>query len=238
MKTACIFSLLIASVSSFTNNIARCESSTLLKAASDDSLIYSTAVPFLERPKVLDGKYAGDAGFDPLSFAKTETDLLVYREAEIKHARLAMLAAAGWPISELYDAKLASFANMPSLLDGNGRVPSLLNGGMEKVPVIYWLVCLIAASAIDVYGLRKTNGADYIPGNLGMDPFGVSKSPRAIEFFRTAEIKNGRLAMIAITLYALLEFSQSTAIVNTFPYLFQPLSQTVSNLQVASGMSS
>ena len=28
------------------------------------------------------------------------------REAEVKHARLAMLAAAGWPLSELLDGPL------------------------------------------------------------------------------------------------------------------------------------
>ena len=43
-----------------------------------------------------------DVGFDPLGFAKNKEDLLNYREAEIKHARLAMLAAAGWPLSELF----------------------------------------------------------------------------------------------------------------------------------------
>ena len=30
------------------------------------------------------------------------------REAEVKHSRLAMLAAAGWPISELLDGPLSS----------------------------------------------------------------------------------------------------------------------------------
>ena len=30
------------------------------------------------------------------------------REAEVKHARLAMLAAAGWPLSELLDGPLST----------------------------------------------------------------------------------------------------------------------------------
>ena len=51
---------------------------------------------------VLDGELAGDAGFDPLGLAKDRVSLFEFREAEIKHARLAMLAAVGWPISELY----------------------------------------------------------------------------------------------------------------------------------------
>jgi hypothetical protein len=47
----------------------------------------------MERPAALDGTLAGDVGFDPLGFAKSKNDLMNYREAEIKHARLAMLAA-------------------------------------------------------------------------------------------------------------------------------------------------
>lgn len=43
------------------------------------------------RSPILDGTFPGDFGFDPLGFVKTEDDLLWYREAEIKHARLAML---------------------------------------------------------------------------------------------------------------------------------------------------
>lgn len=51
----------------------------------------SSSTPFLNQPSALDGTLAGDVGFDPLSFSKSEDDLVKYREAEIKHARLAML---------------------------------------------------------------------------------------------------------------------------------------------------
>ena len=53
--------------------------------------VMSQSLPFMERPAILNGALAGDVGFDPLGFAKTEEDLMNYREAEIKHARLAML---------------------------------------------------------------------------------------------------------------------------------------------------
>jgi Chlorophyll A-B binding protein len=51
----------------------------------------SQSLPFLQRPTALDGSLVGDVGFDPLGFAKTKADLVNYREAEIKHGRLAML---------------------------------------------------------------------------------------------------------------------------------------------------
>lgn len=47
-------------------------------------------------PLTLDGSLAGDVGFDPLGFAKSAKTLFWMREAEIKHGRLAMLAAIGW----------------------------------------------------------------------------------------------------------------------------------------------
>jgi Chlorophyll A-B binding protein len=51
----------------------------------------SKSLPFLERPASLDGTMAGDVGFDPFGFAKSKEDLELFREAELKHARLAML---------------------------------------------------------------------------------------------------------------------------------------------------
>ena len=54
---------------------------------------YSASIPFLRRPKFLTGKYAGDVGFDPLGFASSVEQLVHYREAEVKHARIAMLVS-------------------------------------------------------------------------------------------------------------------------------------------------
>ena len=51
--------------------------------------VMSQSLPFMTRPTFLDGSMAGDVGFDPLGFAKSESDLMNYREAEVKHARLA-----------------------------------------------------------------------------------------------------------------------------------------------------
>ena len=54
--------------------------------------------PFgLKAPLLLDGTLAGDAGFDPLGLGSSSTKSLYWMaDAEVKHARLAMLAAVGW----------------------------------------------------------------------------------------------------------------------------------------------
>lgn len=190
----------------------------------------SAALPFMSRPAALDGSMVGDVGFDPLGFAKNQDDLVKYREAEIKHARLAMLAAAGWPLSELFDRKIAGVLGLNPLVDGSDRAPSLLNGGLGKVSPVYWVVTLLAAAAIDVYGISrsKSNSPDYFPGNLGFDPLGLyPKDQAAQEDMQLKELKNGRLAMIAITAFAVQEAVSKLGVIDETPVFFKPFGQVI-----------
>jgi len=189
----------------------------------------SISLPFMARPSALTGALAGDVGFDPLGFAKTKEDLMNYREAEIKHARLAMLAAAGWPLSEIFDRKIASLIGMAPLLDSADRVPSVLNGGLGKVSPFYWIAFVGLTAAIDLYGVsRSQNAAGYIPGDLGFDPLGVlPKDEDGKKNMQLAEIKNGRLAMIAIVAFAVQEAVSKVGVVDETPFFFFPLLQTL-----------
>jgi hypothetical protein len=117
----------------------------------------SQSLPFMAIPSALDGTLAGDVGFDPSGFAKNSEDLIKYHEAEIKHVRLAMLAAAGWPLSELFDTKIANLFGMTPVLDTTDRAPSLLNGGLLKISLFYWIVCFAGAAAIDLFGIMNAS---------------------------------------------------------------------------------
>merc|ERR1719407_275458 len=141
-----------------------------------------------------DKTLAGDMNFDPLQIADSPDKLAWYREAEVKHARLAMLAAFGWPVSEL--------TNIGGLLTGDGRAPALLNGGLGSVNAIYWAFVIALGAFAESKALDKQYGKqqNYLPGMLGFDPLGAD-SPG----MRNAEITNGRVAMVAITLYAFQE---------------------------------
>merc|ERR1739842_76650 len=171
---------------------------------------------------------AGDVGFDPLGFAKSESDLMNYREAEVKHARLAMLAAAGWPLSELFDKKIAAALDMNPLLDGGDRVPSLLNGGLGKISPAYWVGCVGAAALIDILGQLRMKGdnKDYIPGDYGLR-LGYPANEDGQKRMQLAEIKNGRLAMIAIFGFAVQEFVSKQGVVDETPFFFFPLIETL-----------
>ena len=89
----------------------------------------------LRPPPLATTKIAGDVGFDPLRLAALDVWALAapskrrpaaellrdYRDAELKHGRLAMLAVAGWPLSEFASGRTLAEAT-------NGRAPSLFNG--------------------------------------------------------------------------------------------------------------
>jgi len=191
--------------------------------------VRSEAIPFMDVSGVLDGSMAGDVGFDPLGFADHPDNLVRYREAEIKHARLAMLAAAGWPLSELFDKKIANFLGMPAVLDDANRVPSVLNGGMGKISPLYWVSCIMLAASVELYGMfgaSKKKG--YFPGNFGFDPFGLyPTNEKDQKWMQTAEIKNGRLAMLAITGFCFQEVVTHIAVVDQTPIFFKPILQVL-----------
>jgi hypothetical protein len=216
----------------------------------------SESIPFLQCPQVLkESDLAGNVGFDPLGFAKNKEQLWEMREAEIKHARLAMLvrsycetfirrnffvshkksflttqAAVGWPVSELMDRSIADFFGAPALLDDGDRVPTVLNGGLGKVPPQWWGFCIGMCAAIDMYGVAKARRGDpeYFPGNLGFDPLNLYPDTKeGRDRVKLAEIKHGRSAMIGVLGYVVEEYITKMAVVDDTPILFQPITETV-----------
>ena len=74
------------------------------------------------------------------------------REAEIKHGRIAMLAALGWPISELKHYDLARQIGMQDLLTTtSGKAPSILNGGLSNAPSLLALGVAFAVGSVLEY---------------------------------------------------------------------------------------
>mmetsp|Transcript_42458 Transcript_42458/g.95952 ORF Transcript_42458/g.95952 Transcript_42458/m.95952 type:complete len:243 (-) Transcript_42458:626-1354(-) len=179
--------------------------------------------PLIETLRVGDKILAGDVGFDPLKIADTPESLAWMREAEIKHARLAMLATVGWPLSELLNKPLSQATGMASLLEEDGRAPSLLNGGLGGVGLVYWVAVLglgiaVEQKTIDVQLFNGKREPDYLPGMIGFDPLGQD-SP----FFRDAEVWNGRVAMMAITAFAIEEYATKAPIIENTPFFFKPI---------------
>jgi Chlorophyll A-B binding protein len=133
-------------------------------------------------------------------------------------------AAAGWPLSELFDRKIANLVGLTPVVDATDRAPSILNGGLGKISPFYWIACLLVAGAIDVYGINQAKNTNYFPGNLGFDPLGLyPKDQAGQDRMQLAEIKNGRLGMIAITAFAVQEWVYSLGVVDETPIFFKPI---------------
>merc|ERR1719213_1273984 len=58
-------------------------------------------LPGNQAPSHLDGSLIGDFGFDPLGLGKDPQSLEWYRQAELQHARWAMLATSGILVQSL-----------------------------------------------------------------------------------------------------------------------------------------
>jgi len=139
--------------------------------------------------------------FDPLGFSTTVTagKLLFYREVELKHGRVAMLAALGILVGE----------NFHPLFGGNIDSPAIF--AFQETPLQTFWPAVVAAIAIpeiySVYSFQdptvKGNEQwaikeDHEPGDLGFDPLGLKPTdPTALREMQTKELNNGRLAMIA-----------------------------------------
>jgi len=138
---------------------------------------------------------------DSLSAEEQKKAVLWMREAELKHGRLAMLAAVGWPLGELVNwGFLHEFGGL------YGRTPSVLNGAMLEVYAPFFFLVAGAASYAELQAIEKGIGAD---GDFAFDPLSVAERASAAgvgaDDMRLKEVLNGRLAMLAITGFAVQE---------------------------------
>lgn len=195
MKSATvIIAIISASASAFTPscNIQR-SSSAVLNAAER-----STSLPFMNRPPLLDGSMAGDVGFDPLGLSEIDgvgIDLYWLREAEVKHARVAMLAVAGALQVEIFGpAPGCEMADAKNQMDAFWQ---LWNAHPQYIAASLIFIMMIESFS----GIAATSGrvsGQRDPGDFGLDPLGFGKGdPAKFDRLKTQEVANGRLAMWA-----------------------------------------
>ncbi|CAN1290973.1 Photosystem I chlorophyll a/b-binding protein 6, chloroplastic [Linum perenne] len=163
--------------------------------------------PGTSPPAWLDGSLPGDFGFDPLGLGSEPEQLKWLAQAELMHARWAMLAVAGILIPEgmervdlldnfnWYDAGAREYFADPVTLfvvqmglmgwaEGRRWADMVNPGSVDIEPVLPH---------------KPKHKADVgYPGGLWFDFWGWGDgSPEPIMTMRTKEIKNGRLAMLA-----------------------------------------
>jgi len=162
--------------------------------------------------------------FDPLGFAEKadENTLKRYREAELTHGRVAMLAAVGFLVGEQVEG--SSF-----LFDAQITGPAISH--LAQVPPVFWVFLTAAIGAVEQY--RATVGwvepenvpvdqpgllrSEYIPGDIGFDPLGIKpEDPEEFRIMQTKELQHGRLSMLAVAGFMAQELTDGKGIIEHF----------------------
>ena len=142
---------------------------------------------------------AGD--FDPAGFLvdKSELEVFRYREAELTHGRVSMLAALGFLVQEKFHPLFSA--------DGGPAIDQI-----PQLPIWLWGVMLAGIGSAEqlriakgwakvdpVTGKAPTALRDgYTPGDLGFDPLGLAPAdPAEFRLMQEKELSHCRLAMIA-----------------------------------------
>lgn len=158
-------------------------------------------------PSHLDGTLPADFGFDPLALGrKGGDDLAKLGEQEVIHGRYAMLAVTGMAAPEfsasLFDnADDAIWYNAgKTILDG--PVDFVGNPGLVHASNLYAVIGVqfIAMQLSEYYrakGGPLGEAKGVYPGGA-FDPLGFADDEEALAELKVKEVKNGRLAMLAV----------------------------------------
>ncbi|CAM9234936.1 unnamed protein product [Sphacelaria rigidula] len=144
--------------------------------------------------------------FDPLGLSEGAEpgDIKRWREAEIKHGRVSMLAALGVLVAEQFHPLFMGPDYIGPAVDHFQEITA-------QFPQQFWVAALLGIAFIE-YNQITTAFAepgsmtgeaglkeDYMPGDLGFDPLGLKPTDdEGLATMQTKELNNGRLAMIGI----------------------------------------
>jgi len=151
-----------------------------------------TAMPFLTAAACQSSGLAGaETGFDPLYFSDF-IDIKWLREAELKHGRICMLAATGYMVQEFF-----SIPGYPGY--SANPVEAFSSVPPEALGQIFGFLAILEYRLADGKYSMMTMFEDPArkPGDLGFDPLKFGENPETRERLEMAELKNGRLAMLA-----------------------------------------
>ncbi|XP_062094873.1 photosystem I chlorophyll a/b-binding protein 5, chloroplastic-like isoform X2 [Humulus lupulus] len=206
-KTALKHSFGVVTKQTWPVQTGKTRSRTLVMAQAQ---VRPTWLPGLDPPPHLDGSLAGDYGFDPLGLGEDPESLRWYVQAELVHARFAMLGVAGILLTDLL--RVAGVSNLPlwykagAIKYGFANTETLfivqliLMGFVETKRYMDFVSPGSQAKKGSFFGLEVAlEGLEPgYPGGPLLNPLGLAKDIKNSQEWKLKEIKNGRLAMMAM----------------------------------------
>lgn len=148
----------------------------------------------------LPGNIAPAGNFDPANLLEgaSKEQVYRYREAELTHGRVGMLASAGFLVQENFHPLFSA--------DGGPAIEQI-----PKLPPALWFIMTLGIGVCEALRIQKgwanpyegmenvqALKADYYPGDLGFDPLGLKPTdPDEFRRMQERELSHGRLAMLA-----------------------------------------
>jgi|TARA_Y100000389_G_scaffold144146_1_gene142475 hypothetical protein len=143
------------------------------------------------------------------------------KDSELKHSRIAMLAIIGRISAESIHPILANKLYSENLLVNNELVPSIFNGGLNKIHPIFYIFTLLYIFLIELNSLISisdlTNTKKNNTNNISpFDPLNIYNSKSDIDkrFIQYNEINIGRLSMVISTWFTYYEFVTQKNVIN------------------------
>lgn len=164
----------------------------------EKSLVVKAEAAVANKAKEMVGVTAPLGFFDPwgLSTDVEGTRLMFFREAELKHGRIGMLASLGFFVGEKFHPLWGGNLDMPAVFAPQ-NIPSQS----------FWPLAFIALAIPEIltantmnwqYGYPTMKDEKRVPGDMGFDPLGLKpKSDKEFRVLQEKELNNGRLAMLA-----------------------------------------
>ncbi|XP_042392101.1 photosystem I chlorophyll a/b-binding protein 5, chloroplastic-like [Zingiber officinale] len=199
-----------------------------------------TWLPGLDPPPHLDGTLAGDFGFDPLGLGVEPDSLRWYVQAELVHCRFAMAGVAGILFTDLL--RVTGISNIPVWFEAGAVkfdfastpalfiVQLLLMGFVETKRYMDFIAPGSQTKEGTFLGIEAAlQGLQPgYPGGPLFDPLGLAKDIENKSELKLKEIKNGRLAMVAMLgFFVQANVTHAGPIDNLIVHLSDPFKNTI-----------